>query len=209
MLRFTGFSKSFQTRTILDFGDLELPGGVSWLLGENGAGKSTLMYCAAGIQPFKGEISIKGARLKKESIAYRLHVNMAEAEPVFPAFLKGMELIRFFEESKKAPAGQSEVLIERFQVRHFIYEPVGTYSSGMTKKLSLILAFLGKPALILLDEPLITLDVQAQEILHHLILETAALSVNFLISSHQELDLGNQLPINRLRLDQGKLLINT
>jgi ABC-2 type transport system ATP-binding protein len=65
---------------------------------------------------------------------------------------------------------------------------VGTYSSGMVKKLSLVLAFIGRPALIALDEPLVTLDADSVPILYDLIAKTYhEQQTGFLISSHQEL----------------------
>jgi len=66
---------------------------------------------------------------------------------------------------------------------------VGSYSSGMLKKLSLVLAFLGQPRLILLDEPLNTIDVESLEILYRWINEKYQNEkISFLLSSHQPLD---------------------
>lgn len=208
MLEFRGFSKNYQQRRVLDFGDLQLPGGISWLMGGNGVGKTTLLRCIAGILDFKGHIALNGIDLGKEPIAYRLRVNFGEAEPLYPGFLKGIELVRFFAEAKKAPKGQANELIALFQARAYMEEPVSTYSSGMAKKLSLILAFLGNPQLILLDEPLITLDVAAQATLKLLIREISLKNVQFIVSSHQELDMGTDLPINRWKIQEGKLLLN-
>jgi ABC-2 type transport system ATP-binding protein len=58
----------------------------------------------------------------------------------------------------------------------------------MMKKLSLVMAFLGAPSLIILDEPLITLDEKTRKILLTLIAQTAAAGTMFLMSSHQLLD---------------------
>lgn len=192
---------------ILDFGTTELPNGVVWLTGMNGAGKSTLMQCAAGILPFNGDITLMAKRcsLKKNPVNYRLHVNIGEAEPVFPAFLKGVELIQFFSEAKRGNDQQVSTLIDRLFARSFIQERVGTYSSGMTKKLSLILAFVGNPAVILLDEPLITLDQPTQAALCTLIAEKADQGVDFLLSSHQELALEAPIAIQQCSLNEGKL----
>jgi ABC-2 type transport system ATP-binding protein len=61
----------------------------------------------------------------------------------------------------------------------------------MAKKLSLVLGLLGTPKLVLLDEPLITLDVQAVATLQDIITRYAANGVSFIISSHQALQPGN------------------
>lgn len=205
MLNFKRFEKGYKGHIILSLDDLTFSQGVSWLMGTNGAGKTTLLRCVAGIIDYKGQIAWNGIDMEKEPITYRLLVNFGEAEPLFPAFLKGMELIRFFSEAKKAPSGQAETLIEQFGAQHYLQDPVGTYSSGMAKKLSLILAFLGHPQLILLDEPLVTLDVEAQETLKTLIQAHAAKDVDFIISSHQVLDLVLDGPMHKWEIQQGKL----
>ena len=71
----------------------------------------------------------------------------------------------------------------------YIDSPLGTYSNGMLKKLSLVLAFIGTRRLVLLDEPLITLDSQALKILYQWIVDKNTQDgTSFLLSSHQELN---------------------
>ena len=80
-------------------------------------------------------------------------------------------------------------LIESMHLELFISDPVSTYSSGMLKKLSLALAFIGKPRIILLDEPLITLDEDAICVLYQWIDEkNKKEGTSFFLSSHQSLD---------------------
>jgi ABC-2 type transport system ATP-binding protein len=79
--------------------------------------------------------------------------------------------------------------------------PVGTYSSGMIKKLSLLLTFIGKPSLILLDEPLATLDEGSIHILPELISAyNKEFKTCFIFSSHQ--------PFKSYSLVINKILIN-
>jgi ABC-2 type transport system ATP-binding protein len=112
-------------------------------------------------------------------------INFAEAEPVFPEFLTGMEMIALFMAAKDAPPRQHEYFIESMKMNAYINEPLGTYSSGMLKKLSIVLAFMGKPKIILLDEPLITLDVGSLKALYRLIDERHRQEkVSFFLSSH-------------------------
>jgi ABC-2 type transport system ATP-binding protein len=75
--------------------------------------------------------------------------------------------------------------------------PIGSYSSGTIKKLSLVLAFIGNPPLILLDEPFATLDAEAAILLGELISEYQQdLGVSFIFSSHQPIKPGS-FPINK------------
>ncbi len=147
----------------------------------------------AGILDFKGDISInEKISLKKQPLAYRKLVNFAEAEPVFPEFLTGMEMITLFTTAKKAVKHQEDYYLDSMQMKEYINEPLGNYSSGMLKKLSLVLAFVGDPAVILLDEPLITLDSNALKILNFWMCDkNEKEGTTFLLSSHQMLDMNS------------------
>ncbi|RYF72302.1 MAG: ATP-binding cassette domain-containing protein, partial [Cytophagaceae bacterium] len=149
----------------------------------------------AGMLPHEGSVMLNGLDSRRDVMAYRLKVNYAEAEPTFPPFLTAHELISWVADAKQAPAGQAEGLIEEFGVGTYQHTPVGTYSSGMLKKTSLIMAFLGQPTLILLDEPLVTLDVTATQTVAELIDRARLAGVNFLLSSHQAMETA-QLPID-------------
>jgi ABC-2 type transport system ATP-binding protein len=143
----------------LQIPDLTIPSGTFWIEGGNGSGKTTLLKILAGICPFEGIVSFANVDLKKSPVAYRKQVSYAEAEPQFPPMVTGTELIQFFCQTRNADQAQREALIDHFQVSNLLNQAVGGYSSGMIKKLSILLAFIGSPKLILLDEPLITLDV--------------------------------------------------
>ena len=188
MLHLTNFSKTYHGRAVLRIDDFALAPGLYWVQGANGAGKSTLLGAIAGVTPFVGDIQLSaGPSLKQQPAAYRRLVNFAEAEPVFPEFLTGHELIDLFREAKNGPPGQEEAYLEGLRMTAYVHEPVGTYSSGMLKKLALVLAFLGQPTCIVLDEPLTTLDEEAIPVLCGWIAGQRAQGTSFLLSSHQEL----------------------
>jgi len=191
MLHFAKFRKSYGSYLALQIEDLTISSGIYWIKGVNGSGKSTLLKTMAGILYFEGDILINHQiSLKKQAIAYRQLVNFAEAEPIFPDFLTGKELIWVFAAAKGAPTGQEEYYIQSMNMQAYINQPVSAYSSGMLKKLSLVLAFMGKPQIILLDEPFITLDQDALQILYKWIAEENQQNkTSFFISSHQPLEL--------------------
>lgn len=123
-------------------------------------------------------------------MAYRFRVNYAEAEPLFPPFLTARDLAGFVGKAKKAPTGQVDQLAKTLGVDAFWTQPTGQFSSGMLKKLSLLLAFLGTPRLVLLDEPLTTLDVATAEKLFAYIRQLRSeQNVSFLLTSHQDISL--------------------
>lgn len=187
MILFEQFRKSYGKTEIVNIPQLQLAHGIYWLRGENGAGKSTLMRSIAGLIPFEGNVTVHANNIRNNRIAFTSAVNYAEAEPMFPGFLTGTDLVQFYTETKKAPEGQAAKLCNQLGVSVFAGNPIATYSSGMAKKLSLVLGFIGNPKLILLDEPLITLDTHATAILQQLINEYYGQGVSFIISSHQEI----------------------
>jgi len=207
MLQLQQFRKTYQRRLVLHIEDFTLPPAVYWLRGSNGSGKSTLLKSLAGIIPYQGDIILEGRwNLRQHAVAYRSAVNFAEAEPIFPTFLTGVELIRLFKAAKKAPAHQEAFYLESMQLSAYVHEPVHTYSSGMLKKLALVLAFLGQPRCILLDEPLTTLDAESLPILYAWITQQHQQhGTLFLLSSHQAFAGGTLPPVQELLVAQQTL----
>lgn len=170
---------------VLDITSWKVDYGIYWIQGENGAGKSTLFRTLAGMLPYRGEIIIdQKYNLKSQPVDYRLRLNLGEAEPLYPSFLTPADLIAFVAEAKKSPAGQQEMLIDALGI-NYLKNSFGSCSSGMVKKVSLALSFLGNPSVIILDEPLITIDKEARLALFRLIETYHQQGVTFLISSHQ------------------------
>ena len=199
MLTFNKFIKKYQETKVLDIHEMSLNQGIYWLKGANGSGKSTLLKSLAGILHFEGDVLLdKLVSVKKNKREYRRLVNFAEAEPVFPEFLTGKELIDMFAEAKSGTNEQKEFYTQTIGLQPYLDQPLGTYSSGMLKKLSLILAFMGKPKLILLDEPLITVDLTSLEVLYNWIIErNKSEDTSFVLASHQSLD-GSGIPVDAI-----------
>jgi ABC-2 type transport system ATP-binding protein len=199
MLQFERFSKSY-SRRIVGADELKLDAPLYWLRGGNGSGKTTLLQCIAGMVPFDGRISLEGLEAKKQIREYRRAVNIAMAEPRYPEFLRGTDLLRLYAETRSGTADQVQALISAFGASDFVGDRTGTYSSGMKKKLSLILAFIGDAKLILLDEPLITLDLAAVGTLIKLINTALDGGRRLIITSHQEIKLPFLQPAIPLRI---------
>lgn len=197
MLILQNFSKRYNDHLVLEIRNHSFDKGAHWIKGENGSGKTTLFKTLAGILPFEGEIFFEdGISLKKDPVTFRRRINYCEAEPIYPGFLTAKDLIRFVGKARGADISQQDQYARLLGVHAFLDKPTETYSSGMIKKLALSMAFMGEPRVIILDEPLITLDEQARSVLFQLIRERLSQQVTFLISSHhtipmQEIDMKN------------------
>jgi len=190
-------SKTYAYTPILDIPSLHLEKGIYWLQGINGAGKTTLLRMIAGLSPFKGDILIDGISLHKSPLAYRRQVSWADAEPLYPHFITGEEMLAFYCSIRKASTTQVDHLTGFFGIRSYLAQPIGSYSNGMVKRLSLLLAFVGAPSLILLDEPLATLDADAAHTFPHLVREYRRdRGTSFIFSSHQPIA-ADMLTVNK------------
>jgi ABC-2 type transport system ATP-binding protein len=189
MLSIKNAKKEYGTHLILDIPQLQFESGLFWVKGANGSGKSTLLKIISGMIPFGGEVNIDGVDLRKHPTDYRRLVNYVEAEPLYPPFLTGQDLVSFFISTRMANKEEVDELVQKFNINSFIKNPIGTYSSGMVKKLSLVLAFIGQPKYILLDEPLVTIDKESVPILYDLVKLYFNRGVNFIFTSHQAFEL--------------------
>ncbi len=185
MLSIKNFEKKYgnSDEPVLSIHDCNIEKGIYWIKGANGTGKTSLLKSIAGLIPFDGNIVVDGLDINHNRMAYLQQVNYAEAEPQYPLFLSGKDLIDFYRSTKKGNFPDS--LLTNLGVEKFMHKKTSTYSSGMLKKLSLVLAFIGSPTLILLDEPLIALDVAAVEVLQATIRQYHQEGVSFIITSHQ------------------------
>lgn len=198
MLQLTAIQKSFGSHQVFSIDELHLPNGIYWLKGVNGSGKSTLMKVIAGLLPFKGEIILnQEISIHHQPVDYRSLVNHSAAEPVYPSFLTGNELVEFIRSIKKGTTQQIEEVKAVLVIDNYLANPTGSYSSGMLKKLSLLIAFMGKPAWILLDEPFTTLDHASQSALCELIRQKHGEGISFIITSHHDIETSD-IPFNRI-----------
>lgn len=186
MLRFTNVQKYYGSFLAIDIPSLSIEEGIWWVQGENGSGKTTFLKMIAGLHPFTGSIILNDKlNITKQRQQFVKLINYAEAEPLYPAFLTARDLAELYCETKGGDILLAQELLKQLHVFDAYSKPIGTYSSGMVKKLSLVLAFIGHPKVILLDEPLITIDASAMSSICSIINDSYKKGVSFIITSHQ------------------------
>lgn len=187
MIVISGLSKKYNQQLILDIPSFHLEKGIYWIKGANGSGKTTFLKMLAGMIPFDGAVSINAVAQKQNPVEYRRLVSWAEAEPLYPDFLTGTDLIRLYQQVRNTGPDEIDPLLHFFNSAVYTGNKTATYSAGMLKKLALILAFAGATEIVLLDEPFITLDAATCKLLGAYISNRHRNSGNsFLLSSHQD-----------------------
>ena len=158
--------KSFEKKEVLKDINFEFEKGkIYGLLGRNGAGKTTLFNC------LNEELEIDGGEfylldnekrnIKPEDIGYVL------STPNVPEFLTGREFLKFFIEINEKRIKNKKTIDEYFDFIDIKKEDrdklMKDYSHGMKNKMQMLVSIISSPDILLLDEPLTSLDVVAQE----------------------------------------------
>ena len=140
---------------------VEIPEGLTLILGPNGGGKSTFMKVALGLyRPTKGSVKLLGKDPWKSPEA-RKGVGVAFDPGRFPKLTTGREWLEFIARGRGAGEEDVEKAAGLFGIEDALDRRIEGYSSGMLKRLSLAQAFVGEPDVIFLDEPLANVDFES------------------------------------------------
>lgn len=171
-------------RTVLHDLSFEIPrGSITGLLGPSGCGKTTLMRAVVGVQIVEaGRVTVldqpAGSAVLRDKIGY------ATQNPSVYADLTVREALRYFAAVLRAPAGDVARVIDEVGLSTHADHVVGELSGGQLNRASLAVALLGRPELLVLDEPTVGLDPLLREELWTLFNRLAARGVTLLVSSH-------------------------
>ena len=191
MIRVTGLTKRFGALHVLRGLDLEIvEARVTAIVGPNGAGKTTLMKTILGLtRSDGGEILVDGERVGDDP-SYRANVGYMPQIARFPENLTAAELIAMLRDLRGDDVDVDDDLIERFKLAEHLRKPLRTLSGGTRQKVNTVLAFLFRPALLVLDEPTAGLDPVSSGILKDKIAEVRDSGRTVIVTSHvlSELD---------------------
>lgn len=181
------------------------PGAITGLIGPSGSGKTTLMRVAIGAQQITaGTMSVLG--LPAGSKALRSQIGYVTQSPAVYDDLTARQNLAYF--ASILGLGNKEVdrALRAVDLQRHAKQLVGSMSGGERARVSLAVALLDEPPLLVLDEPTVGLDPVLRKHLWDLFARLAAEGRNLLISSHV-MDEAEQCP-NLLLLRNGKVLHN-
>jgi ABC-2 type transport system ATP-binding protein len=189
-LKASALGKRYGRRWALSDCTLHVPAGrVAGLVGPNGAGKTTMLHLAVGLlKPTSGTIAVLGERVAASPAQLSRVGFLAQDTPVYPHLSVGDHL------SLGAHLNPSwDSRLARTRIAQLALDPTqraGQLSGGQRAQLALTLAVAKRPELLLLDEPVASLDPLARrEFLGSLMEITAEHEVSVVLSSHVVADL--------------------
>ena len=170
-----GLTKTYGSFRALKGLDLRvMPSEIYGLLGPNGAGKTTTLRITAGlIEPTAGSVVVSGFDATKDPLHAKARIGYVAEIPILYESLTPRELLDF-ECSVRALATEpvnrkAHQLAEAFEVTSAFDTPIATLSMGTKQKIAIIAALIHQPPVLLLDEPLNSLDARSSRILKELL----------------------------------------
>lgn len=163
------------------------PGQLVGLIGPNGSGKSSLLRALSGQLQCDGSIRIDGFDLHTHTVEARRHLGVAIEPERLPPSLRGRQCIELVAHTRGLgddAIARSIALSDTLGLQRWLEHEVGDYSLGTRQKLAVVLALLGDPPLLLLDEVLNGLDPLSAYALKQVLRERADAGAAVLLATH-------------------------
>ena len=181
-------SKSFGEQKVLDKIDFKLESGeIVGLIGPSGSGKSTLIKTMLGMEKAdEGEALIFDYQMPKREILSNIGY-MAQSDALYE-MLTGYENIEFFGKMKGVSSNELkkeiEYIAEIVDLTGDLKKLVSSYSGGMKRRLSLAIALIGNPELLILDEPTVGIDPSLRRKIWKELFKQRDNGVGILVTTH-------------------------
>jgi ABC-2 type transport system ATP-binding protein len=164
-------------------------GWVYGYLGPNGAGKTTTIRIILGLlKPNQGEVQITGANPSRDPVQAFRSVGYASELPTLQTFFTAEQLLDFmgkmFGLSTQTRKEKTWQLLDLVGLKEWGKKKIGTYSKGMVQRLSVALALINDPMVLIMDEPTIGMDPEAAVHFRSLFINLSKEGKTIFISSH-------------------------
>jgi ABC-2 type transport system ATP-binding protein len=206
-----GLTKDYGDVRAVDGLSLTIPEGeVFGLLGPNGSGKTTTINCLTGLlKPTMGKITVEGFDVLTHGREAREVMGVSPQETAVYSYLTGKENVEFFGELYSVPRETLRVrvdyVIEKVGLMDDAGRRVGKYSGGMKRRVSIAMALVTDPKVVLLDEPTVGMDPQARRAVWDFVLELSDKGKTIVLTTHymeEAEELCDEVGI----IDHGKLM---
>ena len=181
-------SKSFGEQKVLDKIDFKLESGeIVGLIGPSGSGKSTLIKTMLGMEKAdECEALVLDYKMPKREILSNIGY-MAQSDALYE-MLTGYENLEFFGKMKGVPSDklkkEIEYIAEVVDLTDDLKKLVSKYSGGMKRRLSLAIALIGSPELLILDEPTVGIDPSLRKNIWRELFKQRDNGVGILVTTH-------------------------
>ncbi|MCP4153833.1 MAG: ABC transporter ATP-binding protein [bacterium] len=186
MLVVEGLEKSYGKAKILNgLGFAVAPGQIYSLIGKNGAGKTTTIKCIMGfLRKNGGTVNIKGINTDDDLKSALKLVGYVPQKLSLPADLKVDEVVQFTSEVREVAKEKGVELLEEMDLYRDRKKRVRELSGGMLQRLGIVLALVGNPELLIMDEPMLNLDPGWQDRLKNKLKQLRRENTAVLLSIH-------------------------
>ncbi len=190
MIRLTGLVKHYGKFTAVDGIDLDVPRGeLCGLLGPHGAGQTTTIRMLAGIlRPTAGRVEVGGIDIQQHPLEAKHRLGYIPDRPFVYDKLTGGEFLRFaaalYGQQGAGVERRIDELLELFELAPWKDELTESYSHGMRQKLIISGALVHRPAVIVVDEPMVGLDPRSARLLKDLFRQFVDRGGTVLMSTH-------------------------
>jgi ABC-2 type transport system ATP-binding protein len=159
------------------------------LLGPNGSGKTTTINCLTGLlKPTRGRIEVGGFDIQTEAAKARGIIGVSPQETAICPYLTGKENVRLFGALYSVPRmplqGRVDYVLEKVGLIDDAGRKVSTYSGGMKRRVSIAMALVADPKIVLLDEPTVGMDPQSRRAVWDFIVELRDKGKTVVLTTH-------------------------
>lgn len=188
LIKIEKLSKSFGEQKVLDKIDFNLESGeIVGLIGPSGSGKSTLIKTMLGMEKAdEGEALVLNYKMPKREILSNIGY-MAQSDALYE-MLTGYENLEFFGKMKGVLFDklkkEIEYIAEVVDLTDDLKKLVSKYSGGMKRRLSLAIALIGSPELLILDEPTVGIDPSLRKNIWKELFKQRDSGVGILVTTH-------------------------
>jgi ABC-2 type transport system ATP-binding protein len=186
MIRFRGIEFSYDGRTpALAIPSLDIGAGLTIVVGPNGAGKSTLLRIVAGVErPTAGTITIEDLDLWHAEAEARRHLAYVPEHPELTPYASIADVLQLVARLRGAPRSSAADALDRVGLLESAWHTVRELSMGQRRRALFATALIGDPRVIVLDEPLETMDHAMRDLICDWVRERRSAGAAILIATH-------------------------